>query len=219
MSLKIERVLSELGERSTLERSGKIQAPSGEEMLAITYDTGSFFEIFLIAMKAKRILEIGTSVGYSTLWFASAVINNNAAGPENRKPIITVEMSASKIKRALKNFSEAGVGNLIEVFEGSAMRVLNEISEDLEGKEENQKMDSFFDFIFLDADKENLKEYFDMALPMLRVGGVIATDNMLYPEEYSDFMSEYANYIRSKNSVKTVTVAIGNGEEITTRIF
>jgi len=219
MSYKVERVLSKLGQQSMLERSGKIHASPGDEMLAIAHDTGKFFEIFLIAMKAKRILEIGTSVGYSTLWFANAIIHNYSATPKKGKPIITVERSTSKIKRASKNFTEAGVENLIEILEGSAKRVLNTISEDLKGKEDNQKMDSFFDFIFLDADKENLKEYFDMAFQMLRVGGVIATDNMLYPEEYSSFMSQYANYIRSKNSAKTVTVAIGNGEEITTRLY
>ncbi len=219
MSLRLERVLSKLGEQANFERSGKIEAPSGDEMLAITHDTGKFFEIFLIAMRAKRILEIGTSVGYSTLWFASALVHNYAAVLKNRKPILTVELNPSKINRAAKNFTEAGVGNLIEVLEGNAKRVLHEMLEDLKRKEENQKKDCFFDFIFLDADKENLKEYFDMALPMLRIGGVIATDNMLYPEEYSGFMSEYADYIRCKSSVKTVTVAIGNGEEITTKLF
>jgi predicted O-methyltransferase YrrM len=58
-----------------------------------------------------------------------------------------------------------------------------------------------------------------MALPMLRIGGVVATDNMLYPEEYRDIMSEYANYIRSNNAVKTITLEVGNGEEITTKLF
>lgn len=218
MSLKIERVLSKLGEQSELERSKSLHTPSGDEMLAITNDTGKFFEIFLIAMKAKRILEVGTSVGYSTLWFANALVHN-AAQLKNGKPIISVEMNPSKINRASKNFTEAGVENLIEVLEGNAKRVLLEISEHLKGEAEAQKKDSLFDFIFLDADKENLKEYFDMALPMLRIGGVVATDNMLYPEEYRDLMSEYANYIRSNNTVKTITLEIGNGEEITTKLF
>jgi len=219
MSLKIERVLSKLGEQSELERSRTMQAPSGDEMLAITNDTGKFFEIFLIAMRANRILEIGTSVGFSTLWFANALVHNNAVQPKNGKPIISIEMNPSKISRASKNFTEAGVENVIDVLEGNAKKVLLEISEDLKGQAEARKTDSLFDFIFLDADKENLKEYFDLALPMLRIGGVVATDNMLYPEEYRDLMSEYANYIRGKNTVKTITLEIGNGEEITTKLF
>lgn len=219
MATAVERTLSKLAKQSELERSGKSQAASGEEMLAITYDTGKFFEILLIAMKAKRILEIGTSVGYSTLWFANALVYNNTMQSINIKPIITVEMNPSKIKRASENFAEAGVGNLIEVLEGNAKTVLHDILKDFKRTEGVQKTDGLFDFIFLDADKECLTEYFDMALPMLRIGGIIATDNMLYPEEYRGFMSEYANYIRSNNSVKTVTVAIGNGEELTTKLF
>jgi predicted O-methyltransferase YrrM len=194
MTTTIERTLSKLDEQSELERSGKSQAASGEEMLAITYDTGKFFEILLIAMKAKRILEIGTSVGYSTLWFANALVYNNTMESINIKPIITVEMNPSKIKRASENFAEAGVGNLIEVSEGNAKTVLHDILKDFKRTEGVQKTDGLFDFI-------------------------IATDNMLYPEEYRGFMSEYANYIHSNNSVKTVTVAIGNGEELTTKLF
>jgi predicted O-methyltransferase YrrM len=219
MTTTIERTLSKLDEQSKLERSGKSQAASGEEMLAITYDTGKFFEILLIAMKAKRILEIGTSVGYSTLWFANALVYNNTMQSINIKPIITVEMNPSKIKRASENFAEAGVGNLIEILEGNAKTVLHDILKDFKRTEGVRKTDGLFDFIFLDADKECLTEYFDMVLPILRIGGIIATDNMLYPEEYRGFMSEYANYIRSNNSVKTVTVAIGNGEELTTKLF
>ena len=219
MATAVERTLSKLAKQSELERSGKSQAASGEEMLAITYDTGKFFEILLIAMKAKRILEIGTSVGYSTLWFANALVYNNSMELINIKPIITVEMNPSKIKRASENFAEAGVGNLIEVLEGNAKTVLHDILKDFKRTEGVQKTDGLFDFIFMDADKECLTEYFGMALPMLRIGGIIATDNMLYPEEYRGFMSEYANYIRSNNSVKTVTVAIGNGEELTTKLF
>lgn len=219
MTTTIESILSKLDKQSELERSGKSQAAYGEEMLAITYDTGKFFEILLIAMKAKRILEIGTSVGYSTLWFANALVYNNTMESINIKPIITVEMNPSKIKRASENFAEAGVGNLIEVSEGNAKTVLHDILKDFKRTEGVQKTDGLFDFIFLDADKECLTEYFDMVLPMLRIGGIIATDNMLYPEEYRGFMSEYANYIRSNNSVKTVTVAIGNGEELTTKLF
>jgi predicted O-methyltransferase YrrM len=219
MATAVERTLSKLDKQSELERSGKSQVASGEEMLAITYDTGKFFEILLIAMKAKRILEIGTSVGYSTLWFANALVYNNTMQSINIKPIITVEMNPSKIKRASENFAEAGVGNLIEVLEGNAKTVLHYILKDFKRTEGVQKTHGLFDFIFLDADKECLTEYFDMVLPILRIGGIIATDNMLYPEEYRGFMSEYANYIRSNNSVKTVTVAIGNGEELTTKLF
>lgn len=215
---KILLVLTRLGEQSKRERSGEIKVLPKEEMLAITPDTGGFFKIILIAMRAKRILEIGTSVGYSTLWFADAMIQNGITKAEVAKPIITIDINHSKIEKATKNFDEADVKDLIKVLEGSAMNILHELSNDFHSKNHIKKTDGLFDFVFFDADKENLREYFDLVLPMVRIGGIIATDNMLYPEDYRPLMLEYANHVRSKPYIQSVTVPIGNGEEITIKL-
>jgi caffeoyl-CoA O-methyltransferase len=215
---KILRVLTRLGEQSKRERSGEIKILPKEEMLAITPDTGRFFKIILNAMRAKRILEIGTSVGYSTLWFADAMIQNGITKAEVAKPIITIDINHSKIEKATKNFDEANVKDLIKVLEGSAMNILHELSNDFHSKNHIKKTDGLFDFVFFDADKENLREYFDLVLPMVRIGGIIATDNMLYPEDYRPLMLEYANHVRSKPYIQSVTVPIGNGEEITIKL-
>ncbi|MGC1928068.1 MAG: class I SAM-dependent methyltransferase [Candidatus Nitrosopolaris sp.] len=219
MNGNIKWVLARLGERSKRERSGEIKVLPEDEMLAITPDTGRFFKIILNAMHAKRILEIGTSVGYSTLWFADAMIQNGMTKAEGaEKPIITIDMNQSKIERATKNFDEAEVRGLIKVLEGSARNILHELLNNFQGKDHIKKTDGLFDFVFFDADKENLREYFDLVLPMLRIGGIVATDNMLYPENYRPLMLEYANHVRSKPSVQSVTVPIGNGEEITIKL-
>jgi caffeoyl-CoA O-methyltransferase len=215
---KILLVLTRLGEQSKRERSGEIKILPKEEMLAITPDTGRFFKIILNAMRAKRILEIGTSVGYSTLWFADAMIQNGITKAEVAKPIITIDINHSKIEKATKNFDEADVKDLIKVLEGSAMNILHELSNDFHSKNHIKKTDGLFDFVFFDADKENLREYFDLVLPMVRIGGIIATDNMLYPEDYRPLMLEYANHVRSKPYIQSVTVPIGNGEEITIKL-
>ena len=78
--------------------------------------------------------------------------------------------------------------------------------------------DNKFDLVFLDADKENLIEYFDLALPMTRVGGIIAADNVLYPDEYRDVMQRYLDYISKVKNVQSVTVPIGNGEELSVKL-
>lgn len=218
MNEKIQWVLARLGEQSKLERSREIKVLPEDEMLAITPDTGRFFKIILNAMHAKRILEIGTSVGYSTLWFADAMIQNGITKAERAKPIITVDINHSKIERATKNFDEAEVMGLIKVLEGSAMKVLHELLNNFQCSNHNKKTDGLFDFVFFDADKENLREYFDLVLPMLRIGGIVATDNMLYPQDYRPLMLEYADHVRSKPSVQSVTVPIGNGEEITIKL-
>ncbi|HYA82318.1 MAG TPA: class I SAM-dependent methyltransferase [Candidatus Bathyarchaeia archaeon] len=218
MDEKILRVLNRLGQQSKLERSGDLKVVPEDEMLAITPDTGIFFKIILNAMHAKRILEIGTSVGYSTLWFADAVIQNGITKAEGSKPIITIDINHSKIEKATKNFHDAEVDSLIKVVEDSALNMLQEMSNNFHREKDIKKTDGLFDFVFFDADKENLRDYFDLVIPMLRVGGIVATDNMLYPEDYRLLMLNYASYVRSKPYIQSVTVPIGNGEEITIKL-
>ncbi|MCH8975699.1 MAG: O-methyltransferase [Thaumarchaeota archaeon] len=200
MRENIKSVLKKLGKRSELEKSEKIQVNHDERMLTISNETGEFFNILLKAMKAKKILEVGMSVGFSTLWFADAILANNGK-------IVTIEENQDKITRAKKNFEEAGVSAQIEIQEGKALQILHKLAT---SESEQQQ----FDFVFLDADKENNIEYFDLVLPLVRVGGIIATDNILYPEEFRPEMKKFTEYIKSKPNVQTMTLDLGNGEEI-----
>ena len=218
MNNKIWEVLSKLGEQANKERQGESIVHPEDKMLAITTDTGMFFNIILKAMQARRILEIGTSTGYSTLWFADAVKQNNHNKTETEKSIITIDENPSKIQRASENFYEAGVKDIIEIREGQAMHILSEMLKDYQNKSGNKKVGGLFDFVFLDADKENCIDYFELTLPMLRVGGIIAADNMLHPESSMLEMTKYGNYVKSKSNVQSVTVSVGNGEEITIKI-
>lgn len=176
-------------------------------MLAITADTGAFFSIILKAIRARKILEIGTSSGFSTLWFADAIMS----GTRKVKPvpsIITIEGMHEKAVWAADNFKRAGVEKMITIIEGEARETLRRI----------RMSDQAFDFVFIDADKEHVIEYFDLALPMVRIGGIIAADNMLYPEHFRQDMAKYARHVRRKRNVQSVTVPIGMGEEITIRL-
>src|SRR5215212_11248985 len=95
MALNIWGVLAKLEKRSRLERMGKVDVSRQNMMLAITYETGLFFNILLKAMKAKRVLEIGTSTGYSALWLAEALLHTKASSKDRRldssKALITIE--------------------------------------------------------------------------------------------------------------------------------
>jgi len=140
------------------------------------------------------------SVGFSTLWFADAILANNGK-------IVTIEENQDKIVRAKKNFEEAGVSAQIEIQEGNALQILHKLAT---SESEQQQ----FDFVFLDADKENNIEYFDLVLPLVKIGGIIATDNILYPERFRPEMKKFTEYIKSKPNVQTITLDLGNGEEI-----
>jgi caffeoyl-CoA O-methyltransferase len=196
---KVLSVIARLNRQSNRERSGRVKVAPDQEMLTITADTGMFFSVLLKAIKARSILEVGTSTGFSTLWFADAIDKSHSTR------IITIEMNPKKVERALKNFKDAGLDKMIEIKQGIALDLLYK----LKGK---------FDFVFLDADKENIIRYFDIVLPMVRIGGIIAADNMLYPDHYRPAMRKYARYVHTKPNVQSVTVPIGMGEEITIKL-
>ena len=199
MDSKVLSVIARLNRQSNRERSGRVKVAPDQEMLTITADTGMFFSVLLKAIKARSILEVGTSTGFSTLWFADAMDKSHSTR------IITIEMNPKKVERALKNFKEAGLDKMIEIKQGIALDLLYK----LKGK---------FDFVFLDADKENIIRYFDIVLPMVRIGGIIAADNMLYPDHYRPAMRKYARHVHTKPNVQSVTVPIGMGEEITIKL-
>jgi predicted O-methyltransferase YrrM len=196
---KVLSVIAKLNRQSNRERSGRVKVAPDQEMLTITADTGMFFSVLLKAIKARSILEVGTSTGFSTLWFADAMDKSHSTR------IITIEMNPKKVERALKNFKEAGLDKMIEIKQGIALDLLYK----LKGK---------FDFVFLDADKENIIRYFDIVLPMVRIGGIVAADNMLYPDHYRPAMRKYARHVHTKPNVQSVTVPIGMGEEITIKL-
>jgi caffeoyl-CoA O-methyltransferase len=200
----IANVLEQLEEQSTLEKSKKFNIAPEDRMLAITKETGELLNMILRIKNAKNMLEIGTSTGYSTIWCAEAI-------HEQSGKIITVEQNSGKIKRAKENFQKAGIADTITIKEGLAMEILLELGL-------QKKYNDFFDFVLIDADKENIVEYFDLILPMVSVGGVIVTDNMLYPEKYKQDMKKFSDYIKQNLRLQTMTASIGNGEEITIKL-
>jgi caffeoyl-CoA O-methyltransferase len=205
MNPKISRMLESLGRQSERQKSGELTPKPEREMIAITPDTGVFYSILLRAIGATNVLEIGTSSGYSSLWFANALFSSQ---PRVHPSIITIESNPDKVEWARENFRKAGVQATTKIIEGEAVKVLRKLK-NVTGK---------FDFVFIDADKENIITYFDLVFPMVRQGGIIAADNMLFPEHFRPLMKKYSSYLARRADVQTVTVPIGMGEEITVKI-
>jgi len=203
---KIQNVLSRLEKDINYENSHRTEVPSEKRLNCISKNIGMFYNIMLKSINAKKILEIGMSVGYSGLWFADAVMSNTQSDGQ----IITIDRERFKIDNAKKNFEEAGVSSLIKIRDGEARKVLHDIKEEF-GK-------NYFDFIFIDADKESYIEYFDLCLPLVRKGGIIGADNILLPERFNEMMVDYLSHVRSNPNVQSVTVPIDNGEEITIKL-
>ena len=204
MIKSISAILEKLEEQSTLEKLRKVNVIPEDRMLAITKETGELLNMILRLKNAKNMLEVGTSVGYSTIWCAEAIY-------EQSGKIITIEQNPNKIKRAKKNFRKAGIIDMVTIKEGLAIQILLELNLQKQYKD-------FFDFVLIDADKENVIEYFDLILPMVSIGGVIITDNMLYPEKYKQDMKKFSEHIKKNPRLRTITTPIGNGEEITIKL-
>ena len=203
---KIQCVLSRLEKDIDYETKHLDEIPSEKRLNCISKNIGMFYNILLKSINAKNILEIGMSVGYSGLWFADAVMSNKQLNGQ----IITIDREKFKIDNARRNFEEAGVDSLIKIREGEAREILHEIKEEFG--------ENYFDFIFIDADKESYIEYFDLCLPLVRKDGIIGADNILFPERFNEMMGDYLSHVRNNPNVQSITVPIDNGEEITIKL-
>jgi caffeoyl-CoA O-methyltransferase len=132
---------------------------NGIPLIQVSPEAGKFLQLLIKIIGAKRVLEIGTLAGYSSIWMARGL-------PDDGK-LITLEYEKKHAEEAGKNFKRAGLENKIEVMVGNALDTL----EKLEG--------SKFDFAFIDADKVNNPAYFDKVIEMMNKGGLIAADNTL----------------------------------------
>jgi caffeoyl-CoA O-methyltransferase len=129
--------------------------------IAITPEEGAFLSLLVRLCRARRVLEIGTLVGYSTLWLARALPPDGI--------VVTVEKSARHAAIARQNFERAGLAERILLLEGEAKHLLSKAA----------RLGPF-DFVFIDADKEGYPFYYDWALTMVPSGGVIAFHNALW---------------------------------------
>ncbi|HWS54223.1 MAG TPA: O-methyltransferase [Pyrinomonadaceae bacterium] len=126
-------------------------------------EVARFLEITALATRASRVLEIGMAIGYSVVHLARAL---PAGGL-----VVTVELSDEMAARSDDYLRRAGLRDKVRVERGAALDVLPRLA--ASGAEP-------FDILFLDAVKQEYAQYLDLALPMLRVGGVVIADNLLW---------------------------------------
>jgi predicted O-methyltransferase YrrM len=135
---------------------------AGLPSIHVAPNQGKFLALLATIRGARRILEIGTLGGYSTIWLARAL------PAEGR--LISLEADPQHAEVARANIARAGLAERVEVRLGRALELLPRL--EAEGLEP-------FDFVFIDADKVNIPEYFDWALKLARPGSVIVVDNVV----------------------------------------
>tara|TARA_Y100000748_G_scaffold294579_1_gene285398 strand:- start:2162 stop:2824 length:663 start_codon:yes stop_codon:yes gene_type:complete len=151
-------------EHPALEQLREETAQLPESMMQICPEQGALMANVIRLMSAKRVLEIGTFTGYSTLAVALAL-------PKDGK-IVACDISEEWTAIGKKKWEQAGVADKIDLRIGAALGTLEELLKD--GQE------SSFDFAFIDADKANYLDYYKMCLGLVRKGGVVAIDNVLW---------------------------------------
>lgn len=163
-----------------------------KRMLNITPEVGQFLLLLIRALNAKRVLEIGTSNGYSTLWLAHAVESLGGM-------VTTVERSEYKIGLARENFRRAGLERFIQLHQGDAAEFLK-----------SQPKDGF-DFIFLDSERKQYVTWWEDVRRILKAGGVLAADNTL---SHAAEIAPFLKIVCENPQYLTSVVPLGNGEFI-----
>ena len=165
-------------------------------MLNITPDTGRLLWILVRAARATRILEVGTSNAYSTIWLADAA---RATGGR----VVTLELDPEKVRLAGENLSKAGLAERVEIRPGRAAESLAAVPGPL-------------DFVFLDADRLSYLTYLEMAVPKLAPGGLLVADNVI---SHATELQVYLARVKSHPALFSVTVPVGKGEEVSLKLW
>lgn len=147
---------------STLEATEQSITEFNIPSISISRNQGKFLMLLAKLCQAKKILEIGTLAGYSTIWLARAL-------PVNGR-LITLEYERLHAEVAQKNIARAGLDHIVEIRVGKAIELLPQLVTEEAGP---------FDMIFIDADKPPYKEYFDWALKLSHSGTLIVADNVI----------------------------------------
>ena len=157
-------------------------------MMNVAPSEGEYLSNLVKKLNAKRVLEIGTSNGYSGIWLALAL-------RETGGKLLTLDVDEGRRSLALKNFRATGLDDLIESRLGDALKIL-------------PTLDGPFELVFIDAWKPDYKKYLDLVLPKVSPGGVITAHNIdSHPEETADFLEAIQHYPQ----LKTELVHVGPG--------
>jgi predicted O-methyltransferase YrrM len=195
----IERVLADF-ERRAEEEQRRTAAPGSPDvdlddlLLSVGREAGTLLYLLATGGQARRILELGSSFGYSTVWLGAAA---RATGGK----VQSLELREHKIESARQALTRAGLTTRVEFYAGDCLDSL-------------KSLPGPFDFVLLDVWKELYIPCFELVHPKLAPGGMICADNMLLPESVRTQADAYRARVRQAGDMDSVLVDVGNGIEI-----
>ncbi len=176
----------------------------------IQKEVRAFLGMLLKYKAPKNILELGTAIGYSSIFFSDYILPGGK--------IITLEREDDYYNLAMSNIKKAGKENVITVIKGDAFETV-------------KKIDGTFDMIFMDANKSMYRYYLDTLLPRLSPGGIVICDNILYkgmvscddlaPRKQNTIIQnlrDFLSYISHHPQLETSIVPIGDGVSLSVKL-
>jgi predicted O-methyltransferase YrrM len=165
-----------------------------EFLISVGPATGQLLNILAKSIRAKTVVELGTSYGYSTVWLAEAVRANGGK-------LISLDKADYKQAYARERIARAGLTAYVEFRLGDALETLTTLT-------------GPFDFVLVDLWKELYVPCLELFYPKLAPGAFIAADNMIYPDVYRESALEYRQLVRSKPKIDSVLLPVGSGVEL-----
>jgi predicted O-methyltransferase YrrM len=194
----IERVLAEFERRAEEEqRRTNFASPDinlDELLLSVGREAGMLLYLLATGAQSRRILELGTSYGYSTVWLGAAA---RATGGK----VLSLELRDFKIEHARQALTRAGLSTRVEFHQGDCLETL-------------KTLPGPFDFVLLDVWKDLYLPCFELVHPKLAPGAIIAADNMLLPEVVRPQAEAYRKRVRAVGDLDSVLLDVGNGIEL-----
>lgn len=183
----VRRVMTRLEAIDEADR--KDGTPTEKRLRAIRPEVGEFLMTLTLAIDAKLVLEVGTSAGYSALWFASALRHTGGR-------LVTFDVDAAKVALARQNIADAAVSDIVEV-------------RHQDGREGLERFSDAADLVFLDAEKDLYLSHLEPAVPALREGGCLVADNLI---SHADDLGPFRAAALSHPRLSGLVVPIGRGE-------
>ncbi len=186
---RVRAVLARLEAEDAREREEGVARELRARQVART--TGQFLFALVAPQTDCEVLEIGGSRGYSTIWLAAGVRYLGGR-------VLSLESDPAKVEAWRANIAEAGLEDWAELVEGDAFETLPAI-------------DDVFDLVFLDAEKEQYEELFQLARPKLEPAGLVVADNVL---SHPDALAAYSQARQADPTLESVTVPLDRGLEL-----
>jgi predicted O-methyltransferase YrrM len=201
MDARIQSLLAEYHLRAESEWKLMNELPPDQLMsklddflLPVGESSGTLLNILVKAQKAKTILELGTSYGYSTVWLAEAA-------KETDGRVVTLELSAEKSAYAKAQLGRVGLDAFVDFRVGDALETLKGVPGPI-------------DFVLVDLWKDLYIPCFDLFAPKLGAGAMVAADNMIEPSRTRPEAEAYRAHVRASGKFDSVLLPVGSGIEL-----